>query len=75
MKPTRIVSLAAALSLLAACGGGGGSSNNPMPRPQGDQFMAAVQSVVTSSPDDTEPQSIDAMVVTTVDDQEPMPIG
>jgi hypothetical protein len=37
--------------------------------------MAAVQSVVSNSPDDTEPQSIDATVVTTVDDQEPMPIG
>jgi hypothetical protein len=39
-----------------------------------DAFFAAVRSLVASSPDDTEPVSIDAVAVTAPEDSEPAPV-
>jgi hypothetical protein len=58
---------------VVACGGGHNDNavdNGPKP----DAFVAAVQLVVSSSPDDTEPVSTDALVATSPESTEPVNI-
>ena len=71
----------AALALilaLAACGGSsndhgndGGQAGNPG---TADAFIAKVQALIATSPDNTEPESIDAIAVTTPETTEPAPL-
>jgi hypothetical protein len=62
---------------LAACGGSnndnGNNSSSPTPT-LADAFFAQVASIVATSPDNTEPVSIDAIVATSPEDAEPSAI-
>jgi hypothetical protein len=76
-----IVLVVVPVALLAACGGGGGGSGADMgaalpavTQPQSDPFTAAVKAMAATASDDSDPQSIDAIVVTTVNDREPDPM-
>lgn len=75
MKLTHVLCSAALLSLVVGCGGGGGGGDAGTNQPQGDQFTAAVQSIVATSSEDTEPQSIDATATTAIDDKDATPIS
>jgi hypothetical protein len=76
------LALIAALALaLSACGGSSRFESPPLqagppapPVSMIDAFFAAVRSLVASSPDDTEPVSIDAVAVTAPEDSEPAPV-
>jgi hypothetical protein len=70
----------ALLLVLAACGGSsndhgngndGGQAANPGPT---DAFLAKVQALIGTSPDNTEPESIDAIAVTKPETTEPAPL-
>jgi hypothetical protein len=47
----------------------------PTPTPVVDAFYAAVLAMIGTSPEDTEPGSIDAIVATSPEDTEPQPLG
>lgn len=71
----------AALGLLLALAACGGSSNdhgndNGQATNSGstDAFFARVQALIATSPDNTEPESIDAIAVTTPETTEPAPL-
>ena len=59
---------------IAACGSGGddhvGQGGNGGGVAQ-DSFLAAVNALVASSPDDTEPKEIDSITATSPEDSEP----
>jgi len=69
----RTALVAVAVGVLSACNGQ--RYEMPAPpiamQPQGDQFTASVQSVTSTTPDNTEPASLDAITITSVDDKEP----
>lgn len=59
---------------LAACGGGGGGDavqGDNTGRPSQDSFFALVFAMVSSSPDNAEPQEVDAVTATSPQDAEP----
>ncbi len=62
---------------LAACGGSSNSDSgvNGVLSNAPDAFMNQVLALVLSSPDNTEPTSIDSIAVTTPDNLEPLPIS
>lgn len=70
------VALAMALAMgLAACGGD--SDNNVTIGPvstASDAFVTQMLTLIATSPDNTEPTSIDSIAVTTPDNIEPVPI-
>jgi hypothetical protein len=77
MNKRSYVALALLLAL-AACGGSSndhgndnGQAANPGPT---DAFLAKVQALIGNSPDNTEPESIDAVAVTTPETTEPAPL-
>ncbi|WP_194712793.1 hypothetical protein [Noviherbaspirillum soli] len=78
MMNKRSYAALALLLALAACGGSGndhgndnGQAANPGPT---DAFLAKVQALIGTSPDNTEPESIDAVAVTTPETTEPAPL-
>jgi hypothetical protein len=73
MKLTRVFFSVALPVVVAACGGGGGdgASSGSTNQPQADQFIAAVQAIVATTADDSEPQAVDATTVTSADDEDP----
>ena len=74
-------STAAVTLALAACGGSGGGGDavggntDNAGSPSQDSFFALVFAMVTSSPDDAEPQEIDAVTATSPQDTEPSAVG
>lgn len=75
------LALIAALALtLSACGGSSHTkSSPPEPAPAApvsmiDAFFAAVRSLVSSAPDDSEPVAIDSTAVTAPENSEPEPV-
>ena len=77
MTNKRLYATGAALLLtlaLGACGGSDNDNNGGTPAASAgasDSFFAAVLQLISSSPDDTEPVSIDSYVVTTPETIEP----
>ena len=80
MMNKRSYAALALLLALAACGGSsndhgsdndGGQAANPGPT---DAFVAKVQAIIGTSSDNTEPESIDAVAVTTPETTEPAPL-
>ena len=60
---------------LTLCVAGCGKNSNDSAvdaNPVADTFVAAVQKIAATSPDDTEPVSIDALVATELDNVEPV---
>ncbi|GGC95568.1 hypothetical protein GCM10011396_48690 [Undibacterium terreum] len=73
------MALSTSMLLLALAGCGGSSSSGSATTPPDttpvsmlDAFYSAVASLVGSSPDTTEPQSVDTVTVTTPDNTEPV---
>ena len=67
---TSRVALIAILQLLAACGASNDSDTPVAATP--DAFVAAVQVITATAPDNTEPANIDALVATAPEDVEPL---
>ncbi len=78
MMNKRSYAALALLLALAACGGSDndhGNDNGQAANPgQTDAFFAKVQALIGTSPDNTEPESIDAIAVTTPEAIEPAPL-
>ncbi|MBZ2206740.1 hypothetical protein [Massilia soli] len=78
----KLLLIAAIAATLSACGGSSYSESSPPPAPTPtptpppmsmvDAFFAAVQALVASAPEDTEPVSIDAVAVTAPENTEPV---
>lgn len=68
-------STAAVTLALAACGGSGGGGDTVQGdntgSPSQDSFFALVFAMVASSPDNAEPQEVDAVTATSPQDAEP----
>ena len=74
----RLYATGAALLLALALGGCGGSDNDnngggtpALSAGESDSFFAQVRALISSSPDNTEPVSIDSFAVTTPENIEP----
>ncbi len=75
-----LAAAAAAAALLAGCGSGSDDAAagpttppaNPSPPAVTDAFLDIVRLAIVSSPDDAEPASIDNVVATTPEDNEPV---
>lgn len=70
--------LVAGLSLtIAACGssGGGGGGGGELSVSGSDSFIADVQQLSATSPDNSEPVNVDAIAVSTPENTEPENIG
>lgn len=82
MKKLQAIGALALTTLLAGCGGGGSShagdngngGTTPPPVVMPDAFYAAVSDVITSTGDDKDGIGIDAIVATSPDDTEPVPL-
>ena len=74
MKLTRNFygTLLVGLTLTVAGCGSDSNDNSTAANPASETFVAAVQKIAATSPDDTEPVSIDALVATQLDDVEPV---
>ena len=77
----KLLLIAAIAATLSACGSSHSESSpppapapTPTPPPVSmvDAFFAAVQALVASAPEDTEPVSIDAVAVTAPENTEPV---
>lgn len=66
MKPILILTLM--MAVLSGCGGGGGKS----PAETTDPFLAQVQALVKTMPEDTEPTDYSYLVVSTSESSEPI---
>ncbi len=77
MTNKRLYATGAALLLtlaLGACGGSDNDNNGGTPAVSAgasDSFFAAVRALISSSPDNTEPVSVDSYVATTPETIEP----
>lgn len=76
-KTQKALAASSLLLALAGCGGSssGGSTTTPpdtTPVSMLDAFYSTVASLIGSSPDTTEPQSVDTVTVTTPDNTEPV---
>lgn len=67
MSKFTLATLSAA-ALLAGCGGGGGGGTDVG---TADSFIAAVQQIIATSPDNAEPADVEAVAVTTSETAEP----
>lgn len=68
--------LLAALALIACSGGGRqGQGQTGSAGGNGDPFIAAVQQLSATSPEDAEPADVDAVTVTTPESAEPVDAG
>lgn len=80
MKKLHVISALALTALLAGCGGGGSSTDsgsggvNPPPVAMLDAFFVAVSNVILTTSDDKEGVSIDAIVATSPENTEPVPL-
>ena len=72
----------ALLLALAGCGSNDDDNNDNRvdnntppgaPGATGDSFIAALQGILATSPDDAEPVSIDTFAITSPEDNEPIP--
>lgn len=61
-----------ALTLSVAGCGRNNNDSAAVANPTPDAFVAAVQAIAATSPDDTEPVNIDAFMVTALDNVEPV---
>lgn len=57
---------------LTACKSGGGNQNGNAATPQADPFVAFVQQLAQSQPDDAEPEDVSGIVVSSSDNAEPL---
>ena len=79
MKKHHALGALALTTLLAGCGGGGsGSGGNggttPPPVAMLDAFYVAVANVIVATSDDKEGVAIDAIMATSPEDTEPVPL-
>lgn len=80
MKKLHVISALALTALLAGCGGGGSSTDsgsggvNPPPVAMLDAFFVAVSNVILTTSEDKEGVSIDAIVATSPENTEPVPL-
>ena len=82
MKKLYVCGALALTALLAGCGGGGSSHGgengdggvNPPPVVLLDAFYVAVSNVILTTSDDKEGVSIDAIMATSPDNTEPVPL-
>lgn len=75
----KYLSLVAIAMLLAACGGGGGGYGNSAqslpPLASGDAFIAYVNTTASIAPETVEAATVDAVVATAPENNEPIPIS
>lgn len=64
-----ILAILAAAALLSGCGGGGGGGGGTSTAT--DSFIAAVQQIIATSPDNAEPTDVEAVAVTGSETAEP----
>ena len=80
MKKLHALSALALTALLAGCGGGGSGDNGgnggttPPPVVLPDAFYAAVSDIILSTSDDKEGIATDAIMATSPEDSEAMPL-
>ena len=80
MKKLHACGALALTALLAGCGGGGSSHGgdnggvNPPPVVLLDAFYVAVSNVIVSTSDDKDGVAIDAIMATSPEDTEPVPL-
>ena len=79
MKKLHALGALALTTLLAGCGGGGsGNGGNggttPPPVAMLDAFYVAVDNVIVATSDDKEGVAIDAIMATSPEDTEPVPL-
>ena len=80
MKKLHVIGTLALTALLAGCGGGGTDSGGdnggttPPPVAMLDAFFVAVSNVILTTSDDKEGVSIDAIVATSPENTEPVPL-
>ena len=82
MKKLHVISALALTALLAGCGGGGTDSGSggdnggttPPPVAMLDAFYVAVANVIVATSDDKEGVAIDAIMATSPEDTEPVPL-
>ncbi|KKO64729.1 hypothetical protein VM94_01433 [Janthinobacterium sp. KBS0711] len=81
MKKLYVIGTLALTALLAGCGGGGSSSHsgdnggvNPPPVVLLDSFYVAVSNVILTTSDDKDGVGIDAIMATSPDNTEPVPL-
>ncbi|MGK5035537.1 hypothetical protein [Janthinobacterium sp. LB3P118] len=81
MKKLYACGALALTALLAGCGGGGSSSHdgdnggvNPPPVVLLDAFYVAVSNVILTTSDDKDGVAIDAIMATSPEDTEPVPL-
>ncbi|MBA2689509.1 MAG: hypothetical protein H0U63_01740 [Burkholderiales bacterium] len=81
MSKIRFVVAMIGLLAVAGCGGGGGGGNGGgggggsdgnSSSSEANSFIAAVQRVIASSPDDTEPEATDGINAVETDSSEPV---
>lgn len=75
----KYLSLVAMAMLLTACGGGGGgygnASQSPPPVALGDAFIAYVNTTASIVPETVEAATVDAVVATAPENNEPIPLS
>ena len=75
----KYLSLVAMAMLLPACGGGGGgygnASQSPPPVVSGDAFIAYVNTTASIAPETVEAATVDAVVATAPENNEPIPLS
>ena len=75
----KYLSLVAMAMLLTACGGGGGgygnASQSPPPVASGDAFIANVNTTTSIAPETVEAATVDAVVATAPENNEPIPLS
>ena len=80
MKKLHVISALALTALLAGCGGGGSSTDsgsggvNPPPVAMLDAFFVAVSNVILTTSEDKEGVAIDAIMATSPETTEPVPL-
>ena len=80
MKKLYAISALALAALLGGCGGGGSSTDsgsggvNPPPVAMLDAFYVAVSNVILTTSEDKEGVSIDAIMATSPENTEPVPV-
>ena len=81
MKKLYVIGALALTALLAGCGGGGSSSHsgdnggvNPPPVVLLDAFYVAVSNVILTTSDDKDAVAIDAIMATSPETTEPVPL-
>lgn len=78
MKKLPLIGALALAALLAGCGGGSSHTDsggvNPPPVAMLDAFYVAVSNVILTTSDDKEGVSIDAIMATSPENTEPVPL-